>query len=227
MKNTFNEAVVAFNGVLEAYLRDDAEEEELQAAANSLAKVGVECEKGKAPEYPWWSNMDLYLRPIYASNLDLSFEERNTPEFFTWRAMHYRCRSPNAPGCRNYLRRGIRVCRPWIIYDRFLRDMGRRPYAGLSLDRVDNDMGYSKENCRWATASEQINNSRSIVRVNPKKALCIYKAILTGTEAVKDLCVAFDLREDVAREFIMSAAGLEKPPIHPMALSRAKRACRR
>ena len=51
------------------------------------------------------------------------------------------------------------MCEEWKDFWVFVEDMGDRP-EGHSIDRKDNDKGYSKENCRWATAKEQIDNQR-------------------------------------------------------------------
>jgi hypothetical protein len=62
----------------------------------------------------------------------------------------------------NYVKRGIRVCDRWQnSFDLFLEDMGEAP-SGLTLERINNNEGYCKENCRWATTLEQSMNRRNV-----------------------------------------------------------------
>ncbi len=77
----------------------------------------------------------------------------------TWRTMRQRCRDKNATGWKYYGARGINVCEEWNSFNKFIADMGIRP-LGRSLDRINNDLGYFKENCRWATPKEQAANKR-------------------------------------------------------------------
>lgn len=58
-----------------------------------------------------------------------------------------------------YADRGIGVCDRWLKFENFLEDMGERP-EGKTLDRIKNDLGYSKDNCRWSTSGEQLRNTR-------------------------------------------------------------------
>lgn len=79
------------------------------------------------------------------------------PTYRSWKAARERCNNPNHVAYPRYGGRGIKMCERWDDYRNFLADMGLRP-EGTTLDRKDNDKGYSRENCRWATWTEQAAN---------------------------------------------------------------------
>jgi hypothetical protein len=79
----------------------------------------------------------------------------------TWINIRQRCRNPNNRNYPDYGGRGIDVCSEWDDFWQFVEDVGEKP-EGCSLDRIDNNKGYSKDNCRWATHTEQMNNCRKV-----------------------------------------------------------------
>ena len=81
-----------------------------------------------------------------------------TPEYLAWKNMRSRCLQSTAHNYANYGGRGITISAEWNSFEIFYRDMGLRPSANYSLERRDNNKGYSKENCYWATASKQRRN---------------------------------------------------------------------
>jgi len=74
--------------------------------------------------------------------------------------MIQRCKNPTSFAFKWYGARGITVCEEWAKFENFLKDMGRRPEKHLSLDRINNNLGYYKDNCKWSTKKEQANNHR-------------------------------------------------------------------
>lgn len=79
-----------------------------------------------------------------------------------WQAMWDRCTNSNRKDWHCYGGKGVTVCERWSSFEAFVEDMGEAP-AGLTLDRLENTAGYSKENCQWATRAEQSRNTSRVV----------------------------------------------------------------
>lgn len=90
----------------------------------------------------------------------------STVEYSAWSKMIRRCVDPKDAAFRNYGGRGIKVCKKWLnSFENFLADMGPRPSAEHSIDRIDNDGNYEPGNCRWATRMQQNGNQRTNVQL--------------------------------------------------------------
>ena len=84
-----------------------------------------------------------------------------TSEYRSYTHMKDRCLNPNDKHYGYYGGRGIRICDRWLLsYRNFLTDMGRKPGAEYSLDRIDVNGNYEPNNCRWATPKQQSRNRR-------------------------------------------------------------------
>lgn len=89
---------------------------------------------------------------------------RPTTEYKAWCHLVSRCTNSDDPAWHRYGGRGITVCDRWRgSFEAFLEDMGPKPSPDLTIERVDNDKGYYKENCVWATRRQQADNTRKAV----------------------------------------------------------------
>ena len=92
--------------------------------------------------------------------------QRFTKTWRAWQSMKTRCYNKNIKQYHNYGGRGIRVCDRWLnSFEDFYEDMGESP-ENKSLDRIHNNKGYSKDNCKWSTYKQQCKNKNNNRKIN-------------------------------------------------------------
>ena len=89
-------------------------------------------------------------------NYKHGYSKPRTTEYIAWENMLARCYNPNNARFYRYGGRGISVCAQWLKFESFIADMGLKPSANLSIDRIDNDGNYEPKNVRWGTLEQQL-----------------------------------------------------------------------
>lgn len=100
------------------------------------------------------------LRIEQSTKLNTTHGKSKTPEFSVWQDMLRRCNDPKREDYPAYGGRGLTVCTSWHDFAAFLADMGPRPSPKHKVERLNNDIGYTPENCIWATMRTQARNTR-------------------------------------------------------------------
>jgi len=127
----------------------------------------------------------LELKVSLNTTHGFSNNRKDYPEYHVWLGMKARCYNKNNDRYADWGGRGITVCKKWVNdFQTFLSDMGRRPSDKHSIERKDNNNGYSPENCYWATKADQNRNTRANVYYE-----CDGKRMVI-TDWAKYLCVS-------------------------------------
>lgn len=141
---------------------------------------------------------------------------KNAAELATyriWKCMRQRCNYSGHKSYVDYGARGIKVCARWDDFSNFVADMGLRP-PGMTLGRIDNEVGYGPDNCRWETMKEQQRNRRSNV----------FLTAFGRTQTLIEWAEEFDMGADTLayrlRERSMPLEDALLEPIKPMKSSR-------
>ena len=107
-----------------------------------------------------------------AKKSNTTHTKTHTNEYYSWTNMKTRCCNKNSQDYYNYGGRGIKVCDRWLnSFKNFYEDMGKKPSSIHSLDRINVDGNYCKENCRWATIIEQARNKKKCIIYTTKNGL--------------------------------------------------------
>lgn len=138
----------------------------LNAQGEKIYRVLAKCLCGNEKSIAEYDLRRGHVQSCGCWNIDSHVTHKMTRStvYRCWSAMLNRCTNPNNKNFNGYGGRGIEVCKRWHKFENFLADMGNPP-PGTSLDRMNNNKGYSQKNCRWATAIEQSNNRRSSIFV--------------------------------------------------------------
>jgi hypothetical protein len=120
-------------------------------------------------------------------------DDKSNSEYRSWKAMKSRCDCKSNTYYARYGGRGITYDPNWNSFEKFLEDLGPKENSKLELERIDNEKGYYKENCRWVTHKEQTRNRGG------KRATRLY------TFEGKTMCIA-----DWAEEVGISPQAMQK-----------------
>jgi len=116
--------------------------------------------------------------------------KKRTTEYQCWANMKDRCSNKGNHHYKNYGGRGVYVCSEWAEdFSVFLSDMGRKPTKDHTIERIDNDKGYSPNNCKWVTRGEQVRNRRNSINFT----------IDGETMCLKDWCRRYGVAYTTAR----------------------------
>lgn len=131
-----------------------------------------------------------------------------TPIHDVWLHMRQRCYNPRDSFYADYGGRGITVCEKWETFEGFYEDMGPLYQDGLTIDRIDVNGNYCKDNCRWVDSITQANNKRNN-RI---------ETIGGVTDTLTNLCRLYGISERAVRTRLKIGWSIEKAlktPIRP------------
>ncbi len=128
----------------------------------------------------------------------------NTSEYITWSGMKSRCYNRNHNYYQHYGGRGITVCDRWRnSFLSFYEDMGPKPFPEAQLNRIDNDLGYFKENCNWVTPAKNSQN-RSSTKLTLQKAEEIKNRYRATDISQKKLASIYGVSRETIRDIVSS-----------------------
>jgi hypothetical protein len=129
---------------------------------NLIVRRGSDLRGGKIKSCGCYNRETLKER---AKNRNTRHGMYGTRQYEAWRAMMKRCYNKKCDSYKYYGERGISVCEKWHSFNGFWDDMKNGYQDDLTLERKDNNKGYHRDNCRWATIAEQNVNKRSVRQI--------------------------------------------------------------
>jgi hypothetical protein len=130
------------------------------------------------------------------------------PLYHTWANMKNRCSNKNHRNYNIYGGRGIRVCERWMTFILFAEDMGPKPSAKHSLDRIDSNGNYEPSNCRWADPVTQGQNTSRVQKIE----------INGVVKCFAEWCRHYNIHKATAKARIKAGASIEKAVTTPVKL---------
>lgn len=159
-------------------------------------KVLCQCECGNTREIRYASLKNGHTKSCGCLGKENSYKHgmsKNNKFYTIWCNMEQRCNNKNNQRYKYYGSRGIIVCKEWLKFENFKNDMyqsylkHKKNNKQTTIERINNNLGYSKENCKWATMKEQNNNTRN-------NHLLVYKGkTLNITQWSKKLNISRDI----------------------------------
>lgn len=116
----------------------------------------------------------------------------------SWKSMKQRCNDNKDSSFSSYGGRGITVCGRWNSFENFLIDMGERP-ENTTLDRINNNGNYNKENCRWATPLQQSTNRKNNINLTYKNE----------TKTLSEWCKEYNVLYNIAHYRLLNGMKFE------------------
>lgn len=189
---------------------------------NGMQSLVCRCDCGNEGEPQYYALRDGRSKSCGCLQIRVATSHGHCPgkngskTYMAWSQMKSRCDNSNHKDYRDYGGRGITYIKEWKRFESFLTDMGEAP-AGLTLDRVDNLLGYFPGNCRWADRKTQQNNRRNTVMytyqgaTKPRQIWCdqfnissytVSNRLKRGWDIEKALTYPVDLSKSSTRKFL-------------------------